>query len=62
VVIASENIRDENPPYCDAIRVQLPGDLAARAAVLALTNAEAESEEFDPDDDTGQDVVFVWWD
>ncbi|HYH78379.1 MAG TPA: hypothetical protein VEX86_01235 [Longimicrobium sp.] len=62
VVIASENILDEDPPYCDAIRVQLPGDPAARAAVLALTNAEAEGEGFDPEEDTGQDAVFLWWD
>jgi hypothetical protein len=62
VVIASENIRDEDPPYCDALRVQLPADPAARAAVLALTNAQAESEGFDPADDTGQEVVFLWWD
>jgi hypothetical protein len=62
VVIASENIVDEVPPYCDAIRVQLPEDQAGRAAVLTLTNAEARSEGFDPDEDTGQDVVFLWWD
>jgi len=62
VVIASENIHNEDPPYCDALRVELPHDLAARAAVLELTNAEAESEGFDPEEDTGQEVVFLWWD
>lgn len=62
VVIASENIVDEDPPYCDALRVLLPEDPSARAAVLALTNAEALSEGFDPEEDTGQEVVFLWWD
>ena len=62
VVIASENILDEDPPYCDALRVQLPDDPAARAAVLALVNVEVVSEGFDPYEDTGQDVVVLWWD
>lgn len=62
VVIASENIQDEDPPYCDALRVQLPEAPAARAAVLALTNEQALSEGLDPEEDTGQDVVFLWWD
>jgi hypothetical protein len=62
VVIASENIVDEDPPYCDALRVRLPEDPTARAAVFALTNAEALSEGLDPDEDTGQDAIFLWWD
>ena len=63
VSIAGENIQDDpEGAYCDALRVSLPVDPAARAAVLALTNAEARREGYDEDADTGQKVVFLWWD
>lgn len=68
VVVAAERIRDdedelaEGGPYADALRVQLPSEPGPRAAVLALVNAEEEEEGFDPSEDEGQDVAFLWWD
>lgn len=68
VVIAAECIRDDEDelahggPYADGLRVQLPSAPGPRAAVLALVNAEEEEEGFDPSEDEGQDVVFLWWD
>lgn len=63
VVIASESIhRDEDPPYADAVRVVLPRTAEQRAALFALVNAEAVQEGFDPTSDTGQKVLYLWWD
>jgi hypothetical protein len=63
VVIASESIhRDEDPPYADAIRVVLPRVAEQRAALFALVNAEEVEEGFDPTGDTGQEVLYLWWD
>lgn len=63
VVIASESIRrDEDPPYADAVRVVLPQAADQRAALFALVNAEAVEEGFDPASETGQKVLYLWWD
>ncbi|HEU4882301.1 MAG TPA: hypothetical protein VFT45_08655 [Longimicrobium sp.] len=68
VVVAADCIRDDEDerahggPYADGLRVRLPAEPQARRAVLAIINREAEEEGFDPYDDAGQDVVFLWWD
>jgi hypothetical protein len=62
VVIASECMHDEEPPYADGLRVMLPDDRAARTAVLDLVNRELEEEGFATESDHGQQVVFLWWD
>jgi|GEM_PF-2795753 len=62
VVIASECMHDEDPPYADGIRVMLPDDRDRRDAVLDLVNRELEEEGFATESDRGQQVVFLWWD
>lgn len=49
-------------PYADGIRVHFPRDPAFRHALFKIVAREARSEGFDPEPDTGQESVFLWWD
>jgi hypothetical protein len=48
--------------HVDVLVVRLPGDLQARAQVLAITNREARHEGLDEQQDEGQAEVRLWWD
>ena len=64
VVIASEQIQEEGPKqrYADALRVVLPDDSAKRAELFRIVNREAVEEGYDREADTGQSILFIWWD
>lgn len=64
VVVATESIREEAPRqwYADALRIALPGDPRARAAIFRMLNAEIAREGFALARDEGQAVLFMWWD
>lgn len=68
VVVPRDSICDDEQerslggPYADALKVRLPTDPSRRAAIFAIAEREALDEGFDPDTDTGQDVLLFWWD
>lgn len=68
VVIASESIVDDEyemslgGPYADTLKVQLPADASRRAALFQIAEREAREEGFDPEPDTGQEMLVFWWD
>ena len=64
VVVTTESIRQVGPKewYADALRVVLPADPAQRATLFSVINEEAVRQGFDHERDTGQTVLFLWWD
>lgn len=68
VVVASESIVDDEHelslggPYADTLKVHLPPDPSRRAALFAIAAREAREEGFDPEPDTGQEMLVFWWD
>lgn len=64
VVIASEQIQQEGPDerYADALRVVLPDDAKKRADLFRIVNREAVAQGYDAEADTGQPLLFLWWD
>jgi hypothetical protein len=55
-------IKAEGGPYADTLVVELPADSAKRAALFKLFAVEAGREGFEPEYDTGQKLVLLWWD
>jgi hypothetical protein len=62
VTMDSATIALEGGPYADALLVRLPREGNLRMAILAIAGDEAEREGFEPEDDTGQDYTYLWWD
>lgn len=65
VVIASESIHEApetKESAADALRIELPGDRAQRAALFRMVNEEVQHDGFAPERDEGQSVLYMWWD
>jgi len=55
-------INDEGGPYADTLIVELPDNAEVRAKLFQVFADEAKREAFDPEPDTGQRQVLLWWD
>ena len=55
-------LKAEGGPYADTLIVELPADELKRAALFKVFVAEALREGFEPERDSGQKLVLLWWD
>ena len=55
-------IKSEGGPYADTLIVELPDDPGKRRTLFRLFAAEAKREAFEPERDSGQKQVLLWWD
>lgn len=62
VMDEAERIAEEGGPYADAVVVVLPLEPERRAALFRMVSTEIRREGFEPERDSGQAELFLWWD
>jgi hypothetical protein len=55
-------IESEGGPYADTLIIRLPSDPRIRDGLFELANEEMSQEGFDPENDDGQEELWLWWD
>ena len=57
-----ETLQEESGPYTDCLVVVLPEEKEKRKVLFEISNAEAQREGFEGEQDRGQKELFFWWD
>lgn len=55
-------IASEGGPYAELLVIKLPSDFEKRTMLFEIAAKESEEEGFEPEIDSGQDSIKLWWD